>query len=101
MEPLFYIGQAVVALKDNHQGFFKKGDEFKILDIFLPPCKCKGYVVQINNFIGDFNVMCTDCHTKFISTIVFFDQKEFAPIQEIGDMTFEEAIELVTKKEMV
>lgn len=101
MEPLFYVGQDVVALKTNPQGFFKKGEEFKILDIFTPPCKCKGYVVQINNFLGSFNVICKDCHSIFTSNIVFFDQKDFAPIQEIGDMTFEEAIELVTEKQMV
>lgn len=101
MEPLFYIGQPIVALKNNSQGFFKKGDEFKVLDIFLPPCKCKGYVVQINNFTGNFNAICTDCHTNFNSAVTFFDQNDFAPIQEIGDMTFEEAINMVTKKEMV
>ncbi len=101
MEPLFYVGQAVIALRDNSQGFYKKGQEFKILDIFPAPCKCKGYSVQINHITGDFSVLCTDCHTNFTANVVFFDQEDFAPVQEVGDMTFDEAVELVTQKEIV
>jgi hypothetical protein len=103
MEPLFYVGQDVVALKDNHQGFFKKGDEFKVLDIFPAPCKCKQYVVQVLDYSleKDIRAMCTVCGTDIRPKVVFFDQYDFAPLQEIGDMTFEKAIELVTEKELV
>lgn len=102
MEPLFHIGQEVVAIKDNPQGLFKKGDEFEILNIFPAPCKCKLYVVQIFEY-SDANIraVCTNCLTDFQSDVIFFDQKDFAPLQSMGNMTIEEAILLVTQKEMV
>jgi hypothetical protein len=103
MEPLFHVGQDVVALKTNPQGFFKKGDEFKILDIFPSPCKCKVYVVKILEYTvnSDIRAICTKCRSDFKPNVVFFEQHDFAPLQEIGDMTFEEAIGLVTEKEMI
>lgn len=100
MEALFEIGQKVVANKDHSQGLFKKGQEFTILDVMQSCCKV---VVKITNDINDRNVMeCTKCHRTFNSNLFYyFNQTSFSPIQEIGDMTIEEAILLVTQKEMV
>lgn len=100
MEALFEIGQKVVANKDHSQGLFKKGQEFTILDIMSSCCKV---VVKITNDINDRNCMvCTKCHKTFNSNLFYyFNQTSFSPIQEKGDMTFEEAIELVTVKELI
>lgn len=94
MESLFYEGQKVVALVDQLQGRFKKGDKFTVLSIKKVCC----YIcIQIFDTEESCTLLC-DCGKKEESKILYFDQHNFAPIQEIGNMTFEEAISMVTKK---
>lgn len=97
MECLFYIGQRVVALNDQLQGYYKKGDEFEVLGIKQVCCSM---CIQISPTMDSYTLKC-DCGGIEKSSIAYFDQNQFAPLQEMGDMTFEEAVNLVTKKEMV
>ena len=93
MESLFYIGQRVVAIRSHSEGLFLKDEEFVVLDIKKMCCL---YVIKINNRINDKGGMfCPDCNFTTDDKYLYFDQVSFAPIQEIGDMTFDEAIKLV------
>ena len=97
MDCLFYIGQKIIAISDYEDPtVFKKNDEFIVLDIRKGCCS---YEVRIFN--GRYSksiVECGICGTKVkYNTDPYFRQERFAPIQEIGDMTFEEAIELVSE----
>jgi hypothetical protein len=97
MESLFTIGQTVVAIKDHSQGDFKKGQQFTILAIKSFCC----YVgVKITSPpTANCITYCTDCRIEHGGLDGFYyDQVAFAPLHEIGDMTFEDAIELVTPK---
>lgn len=98
MEALFEIGQKVVALVNQANGVFKKGDEFTVLAIKQICCYM---CIQIStNVTPNMTLTCT-CGSATPSDVMYFNQEEFAPVQELGDMTFEEAIGLVTIKEMV
>jgi|SRR6478752_8834061 len=96
MKSLFYIGQKVVAIRNHSQNRFKKGEEFVVLDI-LSFCKCGG-CIRIHNDCSDVKMYCVDCNTKGFTKGKFYGQECFAPIQEISEFTYEEAIELVTGK---
>jgi len=58
--PPFYIGQEVVAIRD-HEGWFKKGDEFRITSITPSQCACPGWEVTIGITDGDEFFHCDDC----------------------------------------
>ncbi len=98
MDSLFYIGQKVVALANYEDiSVFKKGDEFTVLDIRKGCCT---YEIKIfNGRYESSQLECGICGKKDFPCAgdPYFRQERFAPIREIGDMTFEEAIELVSE----
>lgn len=97
MENKFFIGQKIVAVKDHSLRKFKKGDVFTVLDTKKMCCIPS---VRINtNFVDNLVIRthCT-CGRSEINKHPFYSENCFAPFQEISDMTFEEAIELVTEK---
>lgn len=98
MEALFEVGQRVIALCDQAQGHFKKGEIYTVLDIKQVCCHM---CIQISTKTFENMALVCSCGSEIDSDVSFFNQKEFAPIQEKGDMTFEEAISLVTQKELV
>lgn len=97
MKSIFYVGEKVVAVKDHSGGLFKKGQIFEILDIKEGCCE---FLVKINNdhFFGRMQCLCGKLHRLGAR---YFSENCFAPIQEIGNMTFEEAISIVTTNEIV
>lgn len=99
MESLFYVGQQVVAIVDHPQKRYIRGQEFIVLKIVETRCKCKSVCIQIFPKDGHIYVgTCTICNGNLgEDDFMFFNQEEFAPIQEIGDMTFEEALNLDKK----
>lgn len=95
MKNLFNIGQKVVALRDHSQKNFIKGHEYIVLDITKTCCS---YGVKINSS-DERTIMRCGIHGLANPTEgSYYSQENFAPIQEISDFTFEEAIELVTEK---
>lgn len=95
MESKFYIGQKVVAIADHSQGCFKKGDTFTVLG---KSKTCCSYLIRIDDDFYFGKNICF-CGKKFLHQHKFYSEKCFAPIQEISNMTYEEAIELVTEKQ--
>jgi len=95
MESLFYIGQKVVAIRNHSIGKFKKGQEFIVLDIMKDCC---GYSIKIYNDTIKTRMYCPiHGKAKYTTIGAYYLQTSFAPVQEIGDMTYEDAIELVTE----
>lgn len=91
MESLFYVGQKIVAIKDHSSGHFEKGDEFTVLDI-NEYCKC-GCNVKI--FQGELVTHgCAKCNTYKQFNGYYYAQEMFAPLQELSEFTFEEAIKM-------
>lgn len=96
----FRIGQKVVAIRDHSKGVFKKGDVFTVLNCRVKECLCKSLEVDIGIKSHRYN-RCLICKSDLVtSSIWWFDEASFAPLQEKSDFTFEQAIELVTQKEI-
>lgn len=100
MESKFYIGQKVVAIKDHTDKDFLKGEEFIVLDI-KKACHCCVIKISTKEYLGF--MTCSNCSFEKRYGFYYFNENMFAPIQEheISEMTFEEAIELVSEKEKV
>jgi len=98
MEEYFYIGQKVVAIKDHSLGDYKIGDEFTILDMKTFCC----YVgINFEKLSIPCITHCPDCNIHHNNLDGFYyDQKNFAPLGNLSNMSFEDAIKLVTKKEL-
>jgi hypothetical protein len=90
----FNIGQRIVALEDHHSGDFLKDQEFVVLDV-APVCTNWGVKIAEGNKPN--YVFCQHGAPWYLRGI-FYDQTFFAPVQEIGEMTFEEALVLVEPK---
>ncbi len=90
----FSIGQRIVALLDHHNGDFVKDQEFIVLDT-APVCTTWGIKIAEGN-----TPTCVLCQhgLPWILRGNFYDQSFFAPVQELGEMTFEEALALVEPK---
>jgi hypothetical protein len=100
METLFYVGQTVVALKDHSQGDYQKGDEVEVLSIKRMCCYV-GIIISNGNHEGSVTY-CRDCNSYHSTPDgIYYDQKNFAPLQHISNMTYEDAIELVSVKELI
>jgi len=104
---VFHVGGKVVALADQRQGFFKKGDIFTVLGIVKSICKCKVPCLDIG-LKKDFHAdnMCTACgETKVnrMSSIMYFHAAFFAPLEEdeISDTSVEEFLEKMEVAELV
>lgn len=66
--PPFYLGQEVVALYNQSQGDFKKGDEFKITGIWKDCC---GWTVTIgikyNYLLYNGTTTCNRCGQRYVN----------------------------------
>jgi len=101
MDTLFYIGQKVIAITDAPQNNeFKKGDEFTILDIIQTSCRCKNIIVRVevsrDYTVFNKNTTCSNCKQNILySEYTYFNQTRFAPLQDISNMSYEDAITYV------
>lgn len=101
MESKFYIGQKVIALRNSiSDNTIKKDAVYTVLEIKQMCCMVCIRVTDSNENVSNF---CVVHRQTFIVNGKFFDQNAFAPIEEqsISSMTYEDAIELVTEKELV
>lgn len=68
--PPFYIGQAIVLLKDIHLPKvprMRSGDIFIVKSLHVTPCKCQEWMVYFGiSFPG--SVMCAICNVTFNGT---------------------------------
>lgn len=92
MECRFSIGQKIVAVLDHHNGYFKRGQEFVVLDL-APVCTTWGVKIKEGS---EPKVVVCEHGLPWRFKGEFFNQTFFAPVQEVGDMTFEEALLLVS-----
>ncbi len=96
MDSLFYIGQKIVAIRNHRFGKFKIGQEFSILDI---KSSCCGFILKINNDYSPAGQICGTCYKDIDNaTGDYYREFCFAPIQNKGSMTYEDAINLVSEK---
>lgn len=101
MESKFYISQRIVAIRDHTRLEYKKGDEFQVLDIKKGCCQS---IIKINNNVSDANYCyCSSCKkTSVIKySSFYYNEENFAPIQDISDFTYEEALELVCNENLI
>lgn len=100
MESKFYIGQRVVAIRNHRDMYYKKGDIYVILNI-KKTCCASVIKIKDNSKMDSEYVEC-HCGSIFCLGGIYVDEKNFAPVQEqqISNFTFEEAIELVTVKQL-
>src|SRR5690606_41981352 len=98
MNAPFYIGQEVVAIENHSQGRYKKGDHFRVLGLKLNRC-CNHWVIDVG-IKTNHSIMECICRVWFtdLSGIAWFSHEAFAPVQYNDTMTFEEAIQFVSRK---
>lgn len=82
----FYVGQKVVAIKNNTDNIFKKGMTFTIFGVRDSTCRCGTQEVNIGMVDRDPNpfCMCRSCSGvyKDSSGMHWFFATSFAPIEE-------------------
>lgn len=100
MQSKFYIGQKVVALNNSiSDNTVIKGNVYKVLEIKKVCCFV---CIRVDENLSKVSNNCIHHDTKTELNGKYYDQDAFAPIQEqqISSMTYEEAIELVTEKQL-
>ena len=98
---MFYIGQQVVAIHDSKKGYFKKNQEFCVVDIIK--CSCGGQYLNVGiifnvpkNRQTCFCPKCKKVHSAF--DFRYHESTYFAPIET---SSYSIAIELVQELEQV
>lgn len=93
--PPFYVGQKVVCIQSHPMGFFKKGQEFTIIDARKMKC-CADWVVDIGIHTHYLEMDCSCCGAT-VDNISYYRSSRFAPIQEskFKAVTFEKICEEV------
>jgi len=98
---MFYVGQKVVAIRDHSQKLFKKGQEFIVLNVKEPFCKCGIQQVDIGIPSPVCITICHDCCKEFQNNgIAWFCNTSFAPLETYRE-SYSIAIELVQQMEQV
>lgn len=86
----WYIGQDVVAIRNQLQGDFKKGDVFTIKALRGSTCACNEVEIDIGNR-EDTNTLtnCPTCKTKYSNgnNINWYSELSFAPLDSIADIS--------------
>lgn len=98
--PPFYVGQRVVAVKDNIDRLFKKGDCFTVTGIIKSVCKCNDWDVNVGISKVSNSLECTVCKTIWENTTKYawFSFRRFAPIEEnFQSISLEKVLEEETK----
>lgn len=78
----FKLGQRVVAIVNQSQGVFKKGDEF-VVDGFACCSQCGSPCINLVGFDRIVNSIC-ECRQKKIIREMY-TEKLFAPLSNISD----------------
>ena len=86
----FKIGQRVVAVKDQSQGRFKKGDEFTI-DGFTCCPHCGIQCVYLDERTKIIRSLCGICDNRYNAGRQNYAERLFAPLQSFGEQ-IEESI---------
>ncbi len=95
MDSLFYVGQKVVAIRTHIYQKFIKGEEFIVLDIKQGCCTS---LIKINNDYTIAGQLCSTCKRDINnSTGDYYNQESFAPIEYLSNMSYEDAINLVSE----
>jgi hypothetical protein len=91
----WYIGQPIVAIRNQKQNVFKKGQEFKIKALRQSDC-CSHILIHIGIDASNvFSKMCCSICGRLRDTDSFYSERNFAPLdQDISELT-----EILTKKE--
>jgi hypothetical protein len=90
----FSIGQKVIAIRDHSEKHFLKDQEFTVFDI---ECICGEWLIRIFEGTGTTFTVCRHGNTRLLKGY-FYSQKSFAPVPEVGEMTFEEVMDMVEPK---
>lgn len=92
---MFYVGQKVVALVDCYYGDFKEGDIFEVLD-----CRrfCCSWGIRISNGTAPVYMTCIRCFVTSEFKGQYYNAVNFAPLDETGEMTVEEALDFVSRE---
>lgn len=103
MEAPFYLGQEIVCIQEHPSGLLNLNEDYTVKNLYQCP-KCKRWSVMVGIEIYADGLNC-GCGYILLDTITDapFPQFHFAPKQgrEKSNFTFEEALNLVTKKEKV
>lgn len=89
----WYIGQPVVAVRTHSEGVVKKGQEFTIIGLQKPHCKCKDNVfidVGVRECMDGYDEEeCPSCgHISAPNSTYWFSETLFAPLdQDISELT--------------
>lgn len=92
----------MVCVKDHSSGAVKKGQEFTVLNVREPFCKCKESIIYIGLNRNYTQIKCARCGIDAPVKMgeLWFAASLFAPIQEYGD-SMSIAMELIQDMERV
>lgn len=85
----WYIGQEIVAIKDQYNGLFKEGDTFTIKSLRESPCACKNVDIHIGMYHEAKTEECLKCKSKLYrnTNIAWFNENSFKPLDELTDIS--------------
>lgn len=100
---MFYVGQKVVAIEDSKKGFFKKNQEFVVIDIIQCECGKKylsvGIVFEVPKWKQ--TSFCPECKKVHdAKDFRYHDSGYFAPLETYRE-SYSIAIQLVQELEQV
>lgn len=94
----FKVGQKIVAIKDHAEGYFKKGDIFTVLETEKTCCVNSVRIFTSKNISGGMSCYCGKVHK---TNMYFFDEKRFVRFTEMSEMSYNEAIEMVSNNNLI
>lgn len=100
MEAPFFIGQEIVCVKHHVSGLLKLNKDYTVTALYqCPTCRRWSVMVGIQIYADGMACGCGYISLEAVSDAPF-PVFHFAPkqAQEISNFTFEEALDLVTKK---
>lgn len=92
------IGMTIIAIKDQSNGLFKKGDEFIIQGLKKTHCGCGNILIDIGKITNVAFRRCKRCTitVRLTDNIAWFSEKAFVPkilTPEISEKDVEELIQ--------
>lgn len=87
MTTKWHIGQDIVSIKKQSNGYFNDGDVFVINGLRNSKCKCDEVEIDIGKFINyNSSQSCSRCGVHNIPVsegILWFSEKSFAPLDTL------------------